>query len=253
MWLIKMPTNTFKVVIPARYASSRFPGKVLADIKGWPMIQHVYQRAVASGADEVIIATDDERVADAAKKFGAPCRMTSPTHASGSDRIAEIAAAARWQDTDIVVNVQGDEPLIPPENIAQVAHNLAQHGVEMATLRTPIREAAEVRDPNVVKVVVDRDDIALYFSRAAIPHRRDPAERQEAPYYRHIGLYAYRVGFLRRYTQTPPVLIEETEKLEQLRALWLGVRIHTAVARLEPGPGIDTMDELGRLLANWQD
>jgi 3-deoxy-manno-octulosonate cytidylyltransferase (CMP-KDO synthetase) len=246
-----MQNIKFKVVIPARYASSRFPAKVLADIKGKPMIRHVYERALASGAAEVIIATDDKRVAEAVEKFGATCRMTSATHVSGSDRIAEVAAQSAWQDTDVVVNVQGDEPLIPPENIAQVAHNLAAHGAEMATLRTPIAEPADVRDPNVVKVIVDRDEFALYFSRAAIPHRRDLLERTEAPYYRHIGLYAYRVGFLRRYTQTPPAPIEVTEKLEQLRALWMGVRIHAAVAQVIPGPGIDTMDELERLLAHW--
>jgi 3-deoxy-manno-octulosonate cytidylyltransferase (CMP-KDO synthetase) len=246
-----MQNIKFKVVIPARYASSRFPAKVLADIKGKPMIRHVHERALASGAAEVIIATDDKRIADVVEKFGATCRMTSAGHTSGSDRIAEVAAQLGWQDTDIVVNVQGDEPLIPPENIAQVAHNLAAHGVEMATLRTPIVEAADVRDPNVVKVVVDRDEFALYFSRAAIPHRRDLLERTEAPYYRHIGLYAYRVGFLRRYTETPPAPIEVTEKLEQLRALWMGVRIHAAAAQVTPGPGIDTMDELERLLSNW--
>jgi 3-deoxy-manno-octulosonate cytidylyltransferase (CMP-KDO synthetase) len=242
-----MGAPRFKVVIPARYASTRFPGKVLADIHGKPMLQHVYERALESGAGEVIIATEDHRVEVAARKFEAAVCMTSPDHASGSDRIAEVARKLKWKDSALIVNVQGDEPFIPPANIAQVALNLEQHKVEMATLRTPVADAADVANPNVVKVVVDAAGMALYFSRAAIPHRRD-VSGAAVEYYRHIGLYAYRNGFLQRYTRTPPASLEEAEKLEQLRALWLGARIHVAVAQTAPGAGVDTPEDLARAL-----
>jgi 3-deoxy-manno-octulosonate cytidylyltransferase (CMP-KDO synthetase) len=235
------------VVIPARYASTRFPGKALADIHGKPMVQHVYERAIASGAAEVIIATDDRRIEDAAKKFNAAVCMTSPKHPSGSDRIAEVALSLKWKDSAVIVNVQGDEPFIPPDNIAQVAANLIQHKVEMASLRTPVMADADVANPNIVKVVVDAGDMALYFSRAAIPYQRDASD-VPAQYYRHIGLYAYRNAFLQRYTHTPPAPPEEAEKLEQLRALWLGARIHVAVAHSAPGAGVDTPEELAQVL-----
>jgi 3-deoxy-manno-octulosonate cytidylyltransferase (CMP-KDO synthetase) len=234
-----MTVPRFKVVIPARYASTRFPGKVLADIHGKPMLRHVYERALAGGAEEVIIATEDRRVEAAARQFGAPVCMTSPGHASGSDRIAEV------------VNVQGDEPFIPPDNIAQVAANQARHETEMASLRTPIDDSLEAANPNVVKVVVDAAEMALYFSRALIPYRRDAAGAP-VQYYRHVGLYAYRNDFLQRYTRTPPAPPEEAEKLEQLRALWLGARIHVAVAHSAPGAGIDTPEDLARVLAGKQ-
>lgn len=234
-------------MIPARYASTRFPGKVLADIRGKPMVQHVYERACASRAAEVIIATEDRRVEEAAKKFGATVYMTSAEHASGSDRIAEVATGLRWKDSTVIVNVQGDEPFIPPENIGQVAANLVQHKVDMASLRAPILADKDVVNPNIVKVVVDAVEMALYFSRAPIPYRRDAAAGS-VRYYRHIGLYAYRNGFLQRYTRTPPAPEEEAEKLEQLRALWLGARIHVAVAHSAPGAGIDTPEDLARVL-----
>jgi 3-deoxy-manno-octulosonate cytidylyltransferase (CMP-KDO synthetase) len=243
-----MTTPRFKVVIPARYASTRFPGKVLADIHGKPMLRHVYERALASGAEEVIITTEDRRVEEAARKFGAPVCMTSPGHASGSDRIAEVAALLGWRDSTLIVNVQGDEPFIPPDNIAQVAANQARYETEMASLRTPIDDSSEAANPNVVKVVVDAAEMALYFSRALIPYRRDAAGAP-VQYYRHVGLYAYRNDFLRRYTRTPPAPLEEAEKLEQLRALWLGARIHVAVAHSAPGAGIDTPEDLARVLA----
>ncbi len=236
------------MVIPARYASTRFPGKVLADIHGKPMLQHVYERALSSGAAEIIIATDDRRVEEAARKFGAMVCMTSPEHASGSDRIAEVAVQLKWKDSAVIVNVQGDEPFIPPDNIAQVAANLVQNKVEMASLRTPMLNVSDVANPNIVKVVVDAADMALYFSRAVIPHRRD-ATSALPQYYRHVGLYAYRNAFLQRYTRTPPVPLEEAEKLEQLRALWLGARIHVAVAHAAPGAGVDTPEELAQVLA----
>jgi 3-deoxy-manno-octulosonate cytidylyltransferase (CMP-KDO synthetase) len=237
------------VVIPARYASTRFPGKVLADIHGKTMLQHVYERVLESGAAEVIIATEDRRVEEAARGFGAAVCMTSAEHASGSDRIAEVARQLGWPDSTLLVNVQGDEPFIPPDNIAQVAANLDRHTVEMTSLRTLITDAADIENPNVTKVVVDGDEIALYFSRATIPYRRDPTTGAAARYYRHIGLYAYRNAFLQRYTRTPPAPLEETEKLEQLRALWLGARIHVAVAHTAPGPGIDTPADLALVQA----
>jgi 3-deoxy-manno-octulosonate cytidylyltransferase (CMP-KDO synthetase) len=243
-----MTVPRFKVVIPARYASTRFPGKVLADIHGKPMLRHVYERALAGGAEEVIIATEDRRVEAAARQFGAPVCMTSSGHASGSDRIAEVASLLGWRDSTLIVNVQGDEPLIPPDNIAQVAANQARHETEMASLRTPIDDSLEAANPNVVKVVVDAAEMALYFSRALIPYRRDAAGAP-VQYYRHVGLYAYRNDFLQRYTRTPPAPPEEAEKLEQLRALWLGARIHVAVAHSAPGAGIDTPEDLARVLA----
>jgi 3-deoxy-manno-octulosonate cytidylyltransferase (CMP-KDO synthetase) len=174
--------------------------------------------------------------------------MTSPGHASGSDRIAEVAALLGWRDSTLIVNVQGDEPFIPPDNIAQVAANQARYETEMASLRTPIDDSSEAANPNVVKVVVDAAEMALYFSRALIPYRRDAAGAP-VQYYRHVGLYAYRNDFLRRYTRTPPAPLEEAEKLEQLRALWLGARIHVAVAHSAPGAGIDTPEDLARVLA----
>ncbi|HEY3487963.1 MAG TPA: 3-deoxy-manno-octulosonate cytidylyltransferase, partial [Gammaproteobacteria bacterium] len=158
----------------------------------------------------------------------------------------EVALQSGWKNSTVIVNVQGDEPFIPPDNIAQVAANLILHKVEMASLRAPIAEAADVRNPNIVKVVVDRDDMALYFSRAVIPYTREPAE---ISYYRHIGLYAYRNVFLQQYTRTPPAPPEEAEKLEQLRALWIGARIHVAVAHTVPGAGVDTPEDLARVLA----
>jgi 3-deoxy-manno-octulosonate cytidylyltransferase (CMP-KDO synthetase) len=234
-------------VIPARYASTRFPGKVLADIHGKPMVQHVYERALAAGAAEVIIATEDRRVEQAAEKFGAAVCMTSPDHVSGSDRIAEVAVRMQWKDSTVIVNVQGDEPFIPPDNIAQVAANLVRHKVEMASLRTPILVEADVRNPNIVKVVVDAGDMALYFSRAVIPYQRDASDIP-ARYDRHIGLYAYRNAFLQRYTRMPPAPMETAEKLEQLRALWLGARIHVALAHTAPGAGVDTPEDLAQVL-----
>ncbi len=211
------------------------------------MVRHVYERALASGAAEVIIATDDRRIEEAAKKFDATVCMTSPMHPSGSDRIAEVALNLKWRDSTVIVNVQGDEPFIPPDNIAQVAANLIRHKVEMASLRTPIMTDADVANPNIVKVVVGADEMALYFSRAAIPYQRDASD-DPAQYYRHIGLYAYRNAFLQRYTHSPPAPPEEAEKLEQLRALWLGARIHVAVAHSAPGAGVDTPEELAQVL-----
>jgi 3-deoxy-manno-octulosonate cytidylyltransferase (CMP-KDO synthetase) len=235
-------TAGFIVVIPARYASTRLPGKPLKDIAGKPMIQWVYEQAAASGASEVIVATDDERIAAACRGFGAPVELTSTEHASGTDRIAELARRFGWDDQQIVVNVQGDEPLISPLCIAQTARLLAWHPLAViATLTSPLEGEHEFRDPNYVKVVTDRGGWALYFSRAPIPWPRDggkPAVR------RHIGLYAYRAGGLKAISAAPPCALEETERLEQLRALWLGYKIIVADAVEPPSPHVDTEEDL---------
>lgn len=251
----------FVVIIPARYASSRFPGKPLEDIAGKPMVVHVAERAWKSGAREVLIATDDARIADAARDYGHTAIMTRRNHASGTDRLAEVVVQRRWPASRIVVNVQGDEPLIDPALIREVASNLARHrNAQIATACTPIRGAHEFVNPNVVKVVLDNDRYALYFSRAPIPHARVRAVRslrvadggaatiaRGLPAYRHLGLYAYRCGFLRRFTRLRPSAIERFEALEQLRALAHGFRISVAISRKAPHPGIDTPEDLERV------
>lgn len=245
----------FRVVIPARFGSTRLPGKPLRMIDGKPMIAHVFERARSSGAIEVIVATDDARIEAACREFGARAMMTADTHQSGTDRIAEVAAHKRWHDEVIVVNVQGDEPWIPPALISQVAELLnEQPDADMATLVTPIESLAEFVDPNVVKVVARADGAALYFSRAPVPWPRDgaPAGLHTQTHFegalRHIGIYAYRVKSLKRLTALPPSSLEETEKLEQLRALENGMTIALAVACERPAPGIDTEDDLARLI-----
>jgi 3-deoxy-manno-octulosonate cytidylyltransferase (CMP-KDO synthetase) len=235
----------FIAVIPARYASTRLPGKPLKDIAGKPMIEWVYRQAARSGASEVIVATDDERIAAACRGFGAAVELTSTEHASGTDRIAELARRFEWPDDQIVVNVQGDEPLISPLSIAQTARLLGEHPqAAIATLTAPLASEQEFRDPNFVKVVTDRDGWALYFSRAPIPWPRDgglPAVR------RHIGLYAYRARGLRAISAAPPCALEEAEKLEQLRALWLGLRIVVEDAVEPPSPHVDTEEDLVKI------
>jgi 3-deoxy-manno-octulosonate cytidylyltransferase (CMP-KDO synthetase) len=236
-------TAEFIAVIPVRYASARLPGKPLADIGGRPMVEWVHERAAASGASRVIVATDDERIAEACARFDAHVELTAAHHASGTDRIAEVAHRAGWSDEQIVVNVQGDEPLVPPALIAQTAELLAARAeAAIATLTTPLAAAEEWRDPNVAKVVTDRDGWALYFSRAPIPHVRDGGVPVMAQ--RHIGLYAYRAGSLKKLAATPPCQLEEAERLEQLRALWLGMRIAVAEAYEPPPRGVDTEDDL---------
>jgi 3-deoxy-manno-octulosonate cytidylyltransferase (CMP-KDO synthetase) len=238
-------TSGFIAVIPARYASTRLPGKPLKDIAGKPMIEWVYRQTILSGASEVIVATDDERIAAVCRGFGARVELTSAEHASGTDRIAEVARRNAWHEQQIVVNVQGDEPLISPVCIAQTARLLGWHGeATMATLTTPLTSEAEFRDPNFVKVVTDKDGWALYFSRAPIPWPRDggvPAVM------RHVGLYAYRAGGLRAISDAPPCALEEVEKLEQLRALWLGFRIIVEKAAEPPAPAVDTEDDLAKV------
>lgn len=248
----------FSVIIPARYASTRFPGKPLADVAGKPMVVRVAERARRSGAAEVIIATDHPRIAAAAGRHGFEAVMTSRRHASGTDRIAEVAARRRYPGEHIVVNVQGDEPLIEPFLIRRVAAGLARRrAAAMATVCYPIRDARELRNPNVVKVALDRDGYALYFSRAPIPWARDGFARgisripSGLPVYRHLGIYAYRAAFLRAFTRLEPAAIERFEALEQLRALAHGYRIHCAVARAAPPPGIDTPADLRRVLRRF--
>ncbi|MDE2220119.1 MAG: 3-deoxy-manno-octulosonate cytidylyltransferase [Gammaproteobacteria bacterium] len=249
----------FKVVIPARYASARLPGKPLLPLAGKPMLQWVYERACAAQADEVLIATDDERIAATARAFAAGAAadgvvMTSAAHASGTDRVAEVARRRGWDDRQIVVNVQGDEPLLPPQLIRQVAALLEHHpGADIATLATPIGSVAEYLDPNVVKVVADSALRALYFSRAPIPWHRDgvvdggQAQWQGAR--RHVGLYAYRVAALRRLAALPPSPLEVIEKLEQLRALEAGCGFRVADGVVPPGPDVNTPADLERVAA----
>jgi 3-deoxy-manno-octulosonate cytidylyltransferase (CMP-KDO synthetase) len=234
----------FRVVVPARYASSRFPGKPLASLAGRPMIRHVWERAAASGASEVIVATDDERIASVARAFGATVLTTSAAHVSGTERVAEAAAARGWPDDAIVVNVQGDSPLVPPRSIAQVATLLAAHPrAAIATLCTRIAGMEEYRNPNVVKVVMDASGRALYFSRASIPGTAHGSPDLPAAW-RHLGLYAYRVGELRRLSRAAPCDLENSEKLEQLRALWLGMEIRVAEATEIHGPDVDTPEDV---------
>jgi 3-deoxy-manno-octulosonate cytidylyltransferase (CMP-KDO synthetase) len=244
----------FRVVIPARYASTRLPGKPLADIGGRPMIEHVWRRAVESGAEQVVVATDDARVEAAARRFGADVCLTRADHQSGTDRIAEVADRHAWPDAAIVVNLQGDEPTMPPALLRQVAGALAAHpAAAVATLATVIHDRAEVFDPNVVKVVTDRHGHALYFSRAPIPWHRGAFTGREGDlpsgveFRRHLGIYAYRAGFLRRFVGWVPAAIEECEALEQLRALWQGERIHVSLASEVPGTGVDTPEDLERV------
>lgn len=245
----------FRVVIPARYASSRLPGKPLADIAGKPMVVRVAERAARSGADEIIIATDDARVRDAVADAGYRAVMTSPDHASGTDRIAEVAGILGCAEDDILVNVQGDEPLIPPELIRDCALALTTHeDAAVATLAHPIHDEAEFRNPNVVKVVTDEQGYALYFSRAPIPWPRDAfAAGQSLPpdvqVLRHIGLYAYRASFLGTFVSLAPAPLERFEMLEQLRALWHGYRIAVTVTPDSPGAGVDTPEDLERVRA----
>ncbi len=242
----------FTVVIPARYASTRLPGKPLAAIGDRPMLQHVWERAAASGAARVVIATDDQRIREAATGWGADALVTRGDHPSGTDRLAEVAAALGLAEDAIVVNVQGDEPLIPPAVIDQVAGNLGQRPwASVATLCEPLADREQLEDPNVVKAVADGSGRALYFSRAPIPYPRDAGAVSAVPWRRHIGLYAYRAGFLARFVGWPVAPPEALEQLEQLRALYHGEAIHIADAcRPVPG-GVDTPEDLARLRAQW--
>jgi 3-deoxy-manno-octulosonate cytidylyltransferase (CMP-KDO synthetase) len=249
-------TLRFKVVIPARYASTRLPGKPLLDIAGKPMIAHVCEKAQLAGAEEVVVATDDERIMKTVTDLGIRAIMTRPEHQSGTERIAEVAEICAWADDEIIVNLQGDEPLIPPEIIQQLAAVLAeQQHAGIATLAAKIVDFEEIFNPNAVKVVLNKDGYALYFSRAPIPWDRDGFAGQDKqvsekmPYYRHIGMYAYTVAFLKRYCLWESSVLETVESLEQLRILWHGEAIRVKVVDKTPAAGVDTAEDLARVEA----
>ena len=247
-------STAFTVVIPARLASTRLPNKPLLDIAGKPMIQHVWEQARRSGAEQVVVATDHDDILRACEGFGARVLLTRADHASGTDRLAEVAELLGLAADALVVNVQGDEPLIPPAVIDQVANNLAAHPeAGVATLAEPITDVDSLFNPNVVKVSTDLNGLALTFSRAPLPWARNAFAGDRAqlpqgfPYRRHIGIYAYRAGFLADFVSWGPCALEETEALEQLRALWHGVRIHVADALEAPQAGVDTREDLERV------
>lgn len=238
----------FVVVIPARYASTRLPGKPLREINGKTMLQHVYERGIESAALEVVIATDDDRIAVAAEGFGATVCMTSADHQSGTERIAEVADILDWDDAQIVVNLQGDEPSMPASLIDLCADQLSDVSADIATLASPFLSRNDYESPNCVKVLRDENNHALYFSRAVIPYARN-AEHSELAYesaLHHHGIYAYRCGVLRQFVCAPPSSLEITEQLEQLRAMSLGMKIAVGIPDVRPGIGIDTEDDLIR-------
>ncbi len=238
--------KNFVVVIPARYASVRLPGKPLRPIAGEPMIQHVHRLAMQSKADEVWIATDDERIEATTRGFGANVCMTSADHHSGTERLAEVCELQSWPDDLVVVNLQGDEPLLPPVLIDECAALLEDDSVGMGTLASPMETDEDLRNPNVAKIVIDQHDNALYFSRAPIPYSRDEhtdkLTMQTA--LRHHGIYAYRCAVLRQLIAAGPCDMEQCEKLEQLRALWLGITVRVGRASVRPGPGVDTEEDI---------
>lgn len=246
----------FTVVIPARHASTRLPGKPLLEIAGKPMIQHVWQQARQSAASRVLVATDDARIVEACEGFGAEVVLTRADHPSGTDRLAEVAAHLGLEAGHILVNVQGDEPMIPPQVIDQVAGNLARvQAADIATLSEPIEDVEALFNPNVVKVLSNAQGLAMTFSRAPLPWARDAFARDRGqlpagvPYQRHIGIYAYRAGFLHDFVNWGPCWLESTESLEQLRALWHGRAIHVAVAEHSLPAGVDTLEDLQRVRA----
>ena len=245
----------FVVIIPARYASSRLPAKPLADIHGKPMVQHVYEKALASGAKRVIVATDHLEIEAAVKRFDGEVLITREDHESGTERLAEVVTKLNLPDDTIVVNVQGDEPLIPPQNIAQVANLLASDSAPMATLSVAIEDIEEALNPNAVKVVADNHNNALYFSRATIPYDRnrflgkDEISEIGNFYQRHIGIYAYRAGFIKEYITLDVSPLEQIESLEQLRVLYHGKKIKVQTAIEAPQPGVDTPEDLAKVNA----
>jgi len=247
-----MSTSTgFVVAIPARYASTRLPGKPLQLLGGEPLVLHVARRALAAGADEVWVATDDARVRDALAGTAVAVAMTSPDHPSGTDRLAECAALAGWDDARIVVNLQGDEPFAPVSGIQAVAALAAQPGVDLATLCAPVEDVGTLLDPNAVKVVRGAQGDALYFSRAPVPWPRDAFARSrdvmpDGDWWRHIGIYGYRVGFLRQFAAMPPGRLEQIEMLEQLRVLEAGHRVAVGIAPDAFPAGVDTPEDLAR-------
>lgn len=239
----------FNVVIPARYASTRLPGKALLILKDKPIVQHVYENACASGANEVIIATDDERIVKAAENFNANICLTSDKHTSGTDRIAEVARINDWSDEVAIVNVQGDEPQMPAQNIMQVANNLLAHDhISMSTLCSSISESDDFLNPNVVKVIFDKNNVASNFSRDITKLNCKNPNIDKKDIFRHLGIYAYSVGFLNTFTSLAPSSFEVKESLEQLRALQNGYKIHVEVSSLPTGIGVDTEEDYAALL-----
>ena len=240
----------FVVVIPSRYASTRLPGKPLLDIAGKPMIQHVHERALESGATEVVIATDDDRIAEAAESFGATTCMTSDHHQSGTERIAEVADLLDWSDDQVVVNLQGDEPTMPAKLLNECAALLDDASADVATLASPFQTHKDFLSPNCVKVLRDADGHAIYFSRAVIPYAREGSEeRAVSTALHHHGMYAYRCGVLRRLVAAAPSDIEVCEQLEQLRALSLGMTIAVGIPSARPGAGVDVPEDIARVAA----
>ena len=245
----------FKIVIPARYASTRLPAKPLLDLGGKPMVVRVAERARLSGADEVLVASDHAEVLEAARRHGLRVVLTRSEHASGTDRLAEVVELSGWSDETIVVNVQGDEPLIDPALIVLTVCRLAESGADIATVAHPVADAADFFNPNIVKVVLAASGDAMYFSRAPIPYARDHFAREsggetlprEMLAYRHVGLYAYRARFLRTYAGLASSPLESLEALEQLRALWHGFRISVAIADHLPSAGVDTLEDAQRM------
>ena len=241
--------TNFVVVIPARYASERLPGKPLREIAGKTMLQHVYERGTESDAIEVLIATDDQRIFDAASGFGAAVHMTGSQHRSGTERLAEVSETLDWPDEQIVVNLQGDEPMMPAELINQCAALLNDEAVDMATLASPLASKADYKNPNVVKVVCDHDGSAIYFSRSPIPHSRNEKTVDLAVQtaMHHHGIYAYRCGTLRKIVAAERSDLEACEHLEQLRALSIGLKIKVAKALSRPPAGVDTEEDLAQM------
>ena len=245
---------SFKVVIPARYASARLPGKPMLDIAGKPMVVRVAEQAAKSGASEIVIATDFEKIVTVAKEHGFNALITRLDHASGTDRINEVAQILGWDDDEIVVNVQGDEPLIEPSLINEVAQHLANsQDAVMATACHAIHDEASLLNPNIVKVVIDASGNALYFSRAPIPYPRDDAHKTNIHAHRHIGIYAYRVGFLKQYANLAVTELEKIESLEQLRVLHHGYKIGVTVTANAPASGVDTQEDLDFVRSAFED
>ena len=248
-----------RIIIPARYGSTRLPAKLLIEVAGKAILHHTYERALACHFDSVLIATDHPDIVALCNKIGAPCCLTRESHINGTDRISEAMNQAGYSDEDVIVNLQGDEPLLPVANILRTTENLIAHPeASVATLCKPLEEKSDIFNPNYVKVVVDHNDYALYFSRAPVPWARDyfPAtipDTDQGAYSHHIGLYVYRGIFLKRYASLPPCVLETTEQLEQLRALYYGFKIHVGLAPEKNPPGVDTaasLQEIRRLLEN---
>jgi 3-deoxy-manno-octulosonate cytidylyltransferase (CMP-KDO synthetase) len=237
------------IIIPARYASTRFPGKPLALIHGKPMIQHVFEAAASSSANQVYVATDDERIANCVNSFGGQAIMTSPTLPSGTDRCGAAARQLNLPDNDVIINVQGDEPFITKDIINLLIHQFDNPNTEIATLTSLITKAEEINDPNKVKLVFDKNHKAIYFSRYTIPYLRNP-EQFTPQYYKHIGIYGYKHQVLQQLIQLPESDLEKSEKLEQLRWIENGYSIHVAECQYE-GIGIDTPEDLRQLTVNY--